>query len=66
MARDQSRIIELQRSLKIAREALERIKSGHCGSAPHRIAEDALDRIWPLEQKQPLQGLVGHERRTSR
>lgn len=63
MAKQKSRVVELQAALKIAREALERIKTGHCRSEPHRVAEDALDRMWPLERKQPLQGLVGHERR---
>lgn len=52
------RIVELQKSLKIAREALERIK---CGTTRAEwIAEDALDRMWKLEPKQELQNLVGH------
>jgi hypothetical protein len=52
------RIVELQKSLKIAREALERIK---CGTTrAHSIAEDALDKMWKLEPKQHLQGIVGH------
>lgn len=57
---DKSRIIELQKSLKIAREALERIKYGT--TRAQRIAEEALDDMWKLEPKQQLQGLVGHER----
>lgn len=59
---DKQRIVDLQRSLRIAKMALERIKCSSYGDAG-RIAEAALDEIWPLERKQPLQGLVGHERR---
>ena len=52
------RIIELQKSLKIAREALERIK---CGSTrAESIAADALDDMFRLEPKRQLQGIVGH------
>jgi len=52
------RIVELQKSLKIAREALERIKYG---TTRHQsIAEEALDKMWKLEPKQQLQGIVGH------
>lgn len=57
------RIIELQKALKIARDALERIRHGHARN-PEATAETALDAMWPLERKQQLQGLVGHERRT--
>ena len=57
------RVIDLQQALRIARSALENIKNGHSRN-PEREAEEALDRMWPLERKQPLQGLVGHERRT--
>jgi len=55
------RIIELQKSLKIARAALERIQCGHRN--PEGLAGQALEELWKLEQKQPLQILVGHERR---
>lgn len=55
------RIIELQRQLKIARDALTYIQAGHgCASA---LAEDALDKMMPLDKKYPIQGVVGHERR---
>lgn len=53
------RVIELQKALKIARETLEKIKNGHSRD-PEADAEAALDRMRPLERKQPLQGLVGH------
>jgi hypothetical protein len=59
---DKARIIELQRSLKIARTALEKIRFGHA-HCPERTAEDALDAMRPLEPKTQLQGLVGHEPR---
>jgi hypothetical protein len=52
------RIIELQKSLKIAREALERIHYGT--TRAETIATEALNEIWRLEPKQPLQGVVGH------
>ena len=61
---EQVRIIQLQKSLRIARMALERIKYGH-HNAGH-IAADALDEMFKLEPKQPLQGLVGHDRKPSR
>jgi hypothetical protein len=52
------RIVELQKSLKIAREALERISNGTTRS--ESVASEALDKMWKLEPKQQLQGLVGH------
>jgi Mg-chelatase subunit ChlD len=54
---DKTRIIELQRQIRIAKRALERLKAGGCP-----IAGDALYEMMPLDRKQPLQGLVGHER----
>lgn len=56
----QKRIVELQRSLRIARNALERIQAGRRNA--ESIAEEALEELFKLEQKQPLQGVVGHER----
>lgn len=55
------RIQDLQRSLRLAKSALERIKDGH--EKPGSLADEALDQIWPLETKRQLQGLVGHEQR---
>ena len=61
---DKKRIIELQRQVRIARTALELIRYGHCGSrGPETVAEEALDKLFPLDAKQPLQGLVGHSDR---
>ena len=57
---DKARIVELQKSLRMAKTALERIYYGHCQGAPHRVAENALDEMRRLEPKQQLQGLVGH------
>lgn len=57
-----TRIIELQKSLRIAREALEKIKWGHAHPNSATVAADALDEMFRLEQKQQLQGLCGHER----
>ena len=59
---DKDRIIDLQKSLRIAKEALERIAYGHAHNVQD-CASSALDKMWKLEPKQPLQGLVGHERR---
>jgi hypothetical protein len=56
---DKSRIIELQKSLRIAKETLERIAYGHSHN-PQDAASSALDKMWRLEPKQPLQGVVGH------
>ena len=61
--KDQQRIIELQRQLKIARTALGMIGRG-CRD-PEGIANQAADAMCPLDNKQPLQGLVGHEKRQS-
>lgn len=58
------RIIELQKSLRIARSALESIAHGH-SHHPERTAESALNEMWKLEPKQPLQGVVGHERKAT-
>lgn len=55
------RIIELQKSLRIARSALERIASGHAGN-PMSVADNALIEMWKLDKKQPLQTILGHER----
>lgn len=59
--RDKERITELQRQVRIAKSALERIKHGTM--TPQTVAEEALDTMWPLDKKQSIQGVVGHERR---
>lgn len=56
------RIIELQKSLRIAKEALERISYGT--TRAESVASDALDRMWKLDPKQPLQSIVGHAPRS--
>lgn len=61
MSARQDRVIELQRQLRTAILALERIKHGCRG--PEAAAEKALDEIWSAGPKQPLQVLVGHEKR---
>jgi hypothetical protein len=60
---DKTRVIEMQKSLRISKEALERIAYGHAGN-PQDAASSALDKMWRLEPKQPLQGIVGHAPRT--
>lgn len=57
----EDRVINLQRQLKIARDALNRISTG-CRD-PEWAAVNALDEIWRLDRKQPLQGVVGHDLR---
>lgn len=53
-----SRLIDLQRQLSISRTALTAISHGcrnHEG-----VASAALDALWLLDKKQPLQGVVDH------
>jgi len=57
----QDRIIELQRQVKICRDALEAIRHG-CRD-PERVADEALYKLMPLDNKYQLQGVVGHARR---
>lgn len=57
------RIVDLQKQLKIARDALSKIMCG-CRD-PDFVASRALDEIWGLDAKQPLQHLVGHERKAT-
>ena len=57
------RIVELQKALRIARVALEKIQYG--SRNPARVAEEALDQMWKLDPKQPLQGIVGHATRSN-
>jgi hypothetical protein len=59
------RIVELQKSLRVARTTLEKIAYGHARN-PEADAELALDAMRKLEPKQPLQGIVGHAPRQSR
>ena len=57
------RIVELQKSLKIARDALLRVSYGT--TRAQNIAEEALDEMRRLEPKAQLQGIVGHTPRPS-
>lgn len=59
--KQQERIIDLQRQLKVAKEALNAVARG-CRD-PEMVASSALYAMMPLENKTPLQVLVGHERR---
>lgn len=61
MTQHQTRILELQRQLKIAKEALVKIKGGHRNS--HDIADQALYDMMPMDPKYQLQGIVGHGNR---
>lgn len=54
-----TRIIELQRQVRVARLALTRIVHGSRNA--EAIASEALENMWPLDRKQPLQGVVGHD-----
>lgn len=59
--KDKERIVALQKQLKIARDTLTRISSGHY--RPYGIAYEALDEMNRIEwnsRPTPLQGLVGH------
>lgn len=59
MGRLQQRIIDLQRQLKLAKDALEKIAGGR-SSDPEDEAQGALDRIEDLDKSYNLQGLCGH------
>lgn len=54
------RIIDLQKQVKVARAALEKIRRG--AQHPHLIAEEALDAMRPKDKPTPLAGLMGWER----
>ena len=59
-SKEQQRIVALQRSLKVAKDALFRIKFGQ--SDPEGIASQAWEHIETLELQSkptPLSGLVG-------
>lgn len=60
--RQQERIISLQRQVKVARDALLRIREG--ARDPERLAAEAMDAMWGDDITQALQGLVGHGERT--
>jgi hypothetical protein len=62
MATDKQRLVETQSQLRLARFALEKIAHHHT-DRPDMVAEAALEEIFRVGPKQPLQGLVGHERR---
>jgi hypothetical protein len=58
------RIIDLQKQVKIAREALGKIVNGHAGGAsPFGIAEQALDDMRRLDPAPSSAGLLGWEKR---
>ncbi len=54
--------IEAEAVARIARVCLERIALGHSRN-PEKDADEALGEMFRVGRKQPLQGLVGHERR---
>ena len=59
---DKDRIVDLQKQVRIARTALNKIVTGNTRNVRHAdIAIEALDDMWRVGQKQSLQGLVGHE-----
>ena len=64
MGRDQARVIELQRQVRIARAALEKI-ANNVGSLSKagRVAEEALDAMQRSDKPAPLAGVLGWERR---
>jgi len=59
---EKAKRIEAEESLRVAKDALEKIAYGHSSNAQD-TASSALDKMHQLGRKQPLQGLVGHERR---
>lgn len=59
---EKAKRIEAEQALKIAKDALVKIAYGH-SSNEQDTASSALDKMHQLGRKQPLQGLVGHDRR---
>lgn len=62
---EKAKRIEAEAQVRIAKNALEKIGYGH-SRRPDLDALDALEQIFRAGKKQPLQGIVGHERRNSR
>lgn len=58
---DKQRIIDLQKQVRLARTALEKITHG-CRD-PEGVAEEALYQMMPLDRVQSSAGLLGWERR---
>ncbi len=60
----QQRIIELQRQVRIAKTALEKLtQSTTSVHEAHYIAEEALEAMRPMDKTVPLAGLLNWERR---
>lgn len=60
-----SRVIALQAQVKIARDALQKIATGHCGRlGPESIAEDAMDEMRKHDPAPSSAGLLGWEKRS--
>jgi hypothetical protein len=57
---DKQRIIDLQRQVKIALQALEKIKDGRA-RWPDIEAESAYNQMMEFEPKRQLQGICGHD-----
>ena len=61
---DKQRIIDLQKQVRIARTALEKIVHGHAGGQEsYTIAEIALEEMRPRDKPVPLEGILGWSRR---
>lgn len=56
------RVIELQRQVRIAKVALTKVAARANRVDLVMLAENALDEMFKNDPKQPLQGLVGHDR----
>ena len=59
---EKAKRIEAEAALRIARTALEKIGHGHSHN-PDSDALEALEELYRVGRRAPLQGLVGHERR---
>jgi hypothetical protein len=65
IAMSKQRIIDLQKQVKIARDALGKIVNGHAGGRdPYTIADQALDDMRRHDPAPSSAGLLGWEKRS--
>lgn len=58
---EKAKRLQAERALTVALRALEKIAHGHAYGRVESVASEALEEMFRVGLKQPLQGLVGHE-----